>query len=335
MKSLSFFLFFLVSVYADCSSNKILFEEPFYPRCSCLTSFSFTTDWNWFLEKKNGCLGSNFFQEKIGYINSQDRYIFFIPGVDVVVKKRKQDCLKEVCAWEISSWLGSFCPIIPTFPIEIGNHSVVIQRKEVLFAKGMGIERIPVAAYWETFLLAYILGCRDLSLEDMGIDSTGRIRLFDLQGCFHYDSPKAHKGRFHPGFWTELLCFPHYRMPLAAADVGRIKQFIALLQCIEDNIRTYLFYRSCSFNIDLDALFFRIYQVKNFLLFEGVTLCDLYKHLFPCMGEGLDELRLIIGSTKYMPIDHGEALRFLMRGSFSHKTRKQIQKWISSYGCDR
>lgn len=307
-----------------------LFEQPFIPNCWAICPSK--ADWNWFLQRKTICLQNRWLQEQIRLTSSLDQVIIPLSGYDIFLKKRKYGCLKEVWGWEISSWFGKDSCVIPTFPIEIGQEVWILQRKEVLLTKGVGIERVCLEQYWKAFLLAYILGCKDFTRSDIGIDSSGRIRFFDMTRSFYYGYPGVHKKCFHPGFWIELLCWPQYRIGLDMVALEALQPFIQELSCIEDNIRAYAVYRDCS--IDIEGLLFRLQKVREFSFQEGATLCSLYQELFSCMGKGLDELSFIVSCSIGRPVDHGEALYYLFKkcDSFSSKTRKEIQKWISVYG---
>jgi len=333
IKRIVVFLFHLSLSYASIGITAELFQQPFIPNCWETCPFEIRSDWNWFLQKRAFCLENQWLQEQIYHKGFSDEAIFFIPGYDLLLKKRKKGTLKEVWAWEISSWIENNSCIVPSFPLEIEGILWTLQKKETFYVGGKAIERVYLEQYWKAFLVAYILGFKDFTKSDIGIDPSGKIRFFDTTSCFYYTFPRIHKKCFHPGFWIELLCWPQYRRELDLAALTALQPFIASLSCLESNIRAYALYRNCS--IDVDGLLFRLEKVRSFFFQEGVTLCDFYMTLFPCMGKGLDELSIIISADLGRAVDHGEALYYLFKkcDGFSAKTKREIQKWISLYGC--
>ena len=310
-----------------------------FPRLGCR---KYTEECTKFIKLRKKCLQNDSLRKKIAKMSDSDKELIFLSKENIILKKRRHDCLKELFAWEISTLLGIDSCIIPSFAFEIGGKKVILQKmelfcipeKETGIPSNFYLNRVSLEDYWKAHLWAYLLGINDLSGDCMGLTEEGEIRLFNVESCFNYQKrPKRNKGAFHTGFFMHSFLWPHYSYPLEERTVISLRRFIDALSFIEDEIELYLFYRPFSF--DRDGFFYRLERLRDFYYTSGTTFCDFYTFLFPRIGKGFDPLCKIWGRSLDKKVCHAEALLFshkgCKKGSLSEKNRKEFEKWMNSY----
>ncbi|MES2200484.1 MAG: hypothetical protein V4489_10025 [Chlamydiota bacterium] len=299
-------------------------------------------DYTCFLGLRERCLQNASLQKQIAKMKASAKELILCSKEGVILKKRRNNHIHELFAWEISTLLGVDSCIVPSFPIEIGGKVVIMQKLES-FAIGEERTNIPAKSilknvsldnYWKAHFQAYLLGIKDLLGRNIGVNDAGEIRLFDMEACFRYQNrPEKSKGVFHTGFFMQSLGWPHYRQPLDAEAVFSLQQFIAALDRLEENIKLYLMYRPVSLN--MKCLLYRLGKIRSFSLQEGRTFCDFYSFLFPRVSSGLDLLSQIVSKALKKQVDHADALLFIQKSYDNKKipdqSVKEIKKWIDRY----
>lgn len=310
-----------------------------FPRLGCR---KYTEDCASFIKLRKKCLQNESLLRKIAKMSDSKSELIFLPKEKIILKKRKHNHIYELFAWEISTLLGIDSCIVPSFAFEIGGKKVIMQKmeffsigeKETDIPSSFYLNRVSLENYWRAHLWAYLLGIKDLSGKNIGVNEDGEIRLFDVGSCFNYQHrPKRDKGAFHTGFFLQSLGWPHYRQPLEERTVIALRRFIDALSCMEDDIELYLLYRP--FPFDKDGFLRRLDTLRDFYFESGTTFCDFYSFLFPRVGKGFDSLCKILGRALDRKIDHADALLFCRqgckKGDLAEKNRKEFENWMNSY----
>lgn len=284
-------------------------------------------------------------KKEIAVMASDHKEIILMPKDMIVLKKRRNNHIFEVFAWEISALLGSHSCIVPSFPIDIGGKQVVMQKMEPFYIpkyydKGGNkiiIKRVSLDAYWKAHFQAYLLGMGDLVGRNIGVNKEGNIRFFDIESSFKYQNqPVRGKQSFYTGFVSQSLAWPQFQKKIDQTTAISLKQFIASLEHFEENLDTYLTYRSLT--LDREGFLYRLQKIREFSLEEGKTFEDFYKFIFPNIGLGLEELSSVVSRILQKEINHGEALIFackkLKKTELSIKEKKAVHKWLSTYMGD-
>lgn len=302
----------------------------------------YTEDYFGFMQLRKRCLQNVFLRKQIKDMKLSDKEILLLPEEEVILKKRKNNHIYEVFAWEISTLLGIDSCVVPSFALDIGGNQVIMQKMESFDIGEPGtniptkavLQKVSLDNYWKAHFWAYLLGIKDLFGRNIGVNEYGEIRLFDMEGCFEYQNrPRKNKKDFHTGFFMQSLGWPQYRQPLDTATIFSLGRFVDSLACMEDNMRIYLMYRP--FSLDMTGFLYRLNKVRSFSLEEGVTFCDFYKFLFPRVSSGLDSLSKIVGKILQKKVDHADALLFLRKKwekkEMSKQCKKEIEQWMSIY----
>lgn len=301
-------------------------------------STKYIEDCKFFRGLRTKCLQNRELLRRISSMKIAQKELIFLSRENVVLKKRSNDNLCELFAWEISTLLGCDSCVVPSFAMEIAGKKVVAQRLEPFSVTKVPmrslLQKVSLGTYWKAQLQAYLIGVKDLMGKNIGITEAGEIRLFDLESCFCYQNhPCKHSNAFHTGFLMQSFMWPQYYQPLDETSLDSLKSFLELLYLIEERILLYLKHRS--FSLDLHGFTYRLNKIRNFNWETGQSFDDFYRFLFPRVALGLPCLNEIIGRSIQKKVDGVEALLFLRKGykkeKLSSSARKDLKKWIDAY----
>lgn len=299
-----------------------------------------------FQKIREKCLVDLALKGSILKLDPSEKEIFYKLEDNLFVKKRANNNLKEAYVWEISTLLGSRSCIVPAFPLYIGGKFVILQNQESFFIREKGsfspskavLKKVSTESYWEGHLQAYLFGIGDLVGRNIGVSKEGRIRFFDAEGSFSYNDypgyPKViNKEGFCTGFFAHSLAWPHFEESLTQKDVEELQKLIDSWQHLEENIQIYLAFRQAPLN--LEKMLYRLEKIRSFPLEKGKSFKDFYAHLFPRVGEGLEELKQMVSKLLDKKVSSGEAIVWSRKGmsyfAFPEKQRKEMRQWIATY----
>lgn len=268
--------------------------------------------------------------------------IWIYPKDLLVIKKRRNNHIHELFAWEVACLLGGSLYVTPSFPLEVAGKRVIIQKLEPLVYRKekitksftAALKKVSLITYWKAHLTAYILGLGDLAACNIGISPEGQIRFFDTESSFSYHNhPIRTSFGFTTGFIAESLEWPQYEEMLDERAEKSLQDFVEGLAYLEEQIDAYRGYRS--FDLSEEGLRYRLNKVRNFTFCRGRSFRDFYAEVYPRIALGLDELSQIVSRIYREPVGHGRALfficRYANRTSLAIKEKKRIEEWLNRY----
>jgi hypothetical protein len=255
----------------------------------------------------------------------------------LVLKKRRNNHIHDLYAWEVSYFLGKDRFVLPAFPIEIAQKRVMVQEIESFECgqpKKETLSNVSLETYWKAHLQAYILGFSDLAATNIGVNSQGMIRFFDNEISFVYYNvaQKTEKG-FTTGFISQSFDWPQFSKPIDEKIALTLQQLVRSFSTFEQNMRIYLRYRPLTFSNE--GLEYRLEKVRSFEYKKGKTFKDFFSWLYPEIGAGLDELTQLVSPIMKKKTGYGTSL-FFMCGSIKNyqltgPQRNAVQKWLNKY----
>jgi len=279
---------------------------------------------------------------KIIELNHNSKINFPDPSSGLIIKKRLYNNIDEAYAWELSYLLEGNNFITPSFPLQIGNNTTIIQKWEY-FKKGAWltlhppqhvIKKVSLENYWKAHFLAFILGHNDLSGANIGITPRGTIRFFDNEGIFQRELiPKKTQDAFFVSFVSVSFDWPQYRMPIDKHTAQRLREFIIQINKNKPQILLYSEIRGIpkAGNFILE----NIEILNQFDISEGKSFLSFIGFLYPTLIDGLDKLNKIVAKVLHPNIDHGVALFFATRMvkyyNLSIQIRNELNAWIDQY----
>jgi hypothetical protein len=295
-----------------------------------------------FIEARGLLLQDPVIRKKMSRAAPGDKLTFLDFSDQVVMKKRRNDHIHELFAWELSCLIGLSDYVVPSFPVEISGKKVILQSKEKFtFGKGKSsmpplhdVNTVSLESYWKAHFCAYLLGIADLVGKNIGIGNKGNILFFDAEVSFSYQNqPFRTKDGFSTGFIAESFEWPQYNTPLDAKTIQSLQNFIKGLDNIEDTLRLY---EECrSFPIVSNDFTYRLDKIRNFSFKEGETFRDFFTFVYPKLGAGLDKLSHKVGWILEKKVGHGAALIFMTRQihrqTLSPRQKKSLDKWLNAY----
>lgn len=335
-----FFLLFCSTLLAD---GKADFDEQTEEMGSTLPIFQ-TPEYqfyrDFFMAAKEQIAHDKKLTKKIARSRPSAKFNQTLPQYGVILKKRRHSNIREVWAWEVSQLLGSSAFVVPSYPMVIGDKTVVLQKlerfhhgREMRGHEARFIKKVALTCYWKAHIQAYLLGLADLVARNIGISPQGKIRFFDNELAFTYiNVPEKNRRTFQSGFLCESLDWPQYREKLSKREAAHLSRFIQSFKQVEKNLRLYTAFRPFAVP---EGLAYRLKRIRSFSIKEGATFRDLYGHLFPTLDPGLDKLNKLVRSILNKKVDHGSSLLFACRW-FKHfelteKEQKALQAWIDTY----
>ena len=289
---------------------------------------------------------SNYLLKKQMHASSEDdKFIVRRVRESLILKKRPRQNIHELYTWELSCLLGLSEFFVPSFPIEMGDKLVIVQKIEpfVFPQKQLKqknppkavLEMVSLIDYWKVHLGAYLLGLRDLVGRNIAINSRGKIRLFDTEYSFAYKNQNSRLDkRLWIGFISQAFDWPHFTMPLTQQAVEELQGFIHDLDNFADKIRTYQMYRPLTFQEE--EFLVRLERVCSYPFKQGHSFSDFYALLDPVLIAQYQSLVPLIGSILDRPVGFGSVLFFLhTRGKGSRKEsvleEKMLNQWLDRY----
>ncbi|MES2200481.1 MAG: hypothetical protein V4489_10010 [Chlamydiota bacterium] len=295
-----------------------------------------------FLQIRNPLLQDQSIRKKMAYTSLENKLTLLTSSDRVVIKKRRNNHIHELFAWEVSCLLGVSDYMLPSFPLEIEGKRAILQAKEQ-FSYGKGKMELPslsllrtvsLEGYWRAHFCAYLLGIADLVSKNIGIGEDGKILFFDAEVSFSYQNkPFRTKEGFSTGFIMASFEWPQYSRPLDAKMCKSLQDFVARLSNIEDTLRLYEELREFSFLGE--GLADRLDKVRSFALEEGKTFEDFFCFVYPKLGPGLDKLSRRVSRILQKKVGHGASLMFMTRDIHRHKlspeNKASLEKWLDTY----
>jgi hypothetical protein len=295
-----------------------------------------------FAEIRTALLKDFLLNKQIAASLEDQRMVLLRPRDGLVIKKRANNNIYELFAWELSYIFHGEEFLVGSFPLEVSGKRIIVQQMEPFFFKKeyvmeaapKEVKKVTVEEYWKSHLLAYLLGLADLVGQNIGVNPLGHVRFFDMEASLQYNNkPHRTTKSFKPGFVSQSLEWPQYRMPLDKKTAARLQKFVASLDRVEENLNKYIACRKVS--VHLDGMLFRLNKVRDFLIKEGRTFRDFYGFIFPQIDPGLDELSAIASDILKKKIDHGSSLilicRWIDRYNLSGAQKQAIENWIATY----
>ena len=304
---------------------------------------SYLQEYEGFSEIKESLVRDGSLKRKLIDSPLSDRTIILRPRQGVVIKKRADNIIRELFAYEVSLLLGSsVSSFVPAFPLEIGGKKVIIQKMEPFdFGKGdrelpssSSIKKVSVEGYWKAHLQAYILGIGDLLGRNIGVNAEGKIRFFDVEASFRYsDEIYRRQNAIGIGFVAESFDWPQYRMPLDKKTAENLRNFIRKLSGFEEKASIY---QECrGYPVLTKELLFRLAKVRAFSFEEGQTFRDFFGLAYPTIDAGLDDLNRIVSHIYKRKVDHGASLIFISQHiekmKLTSEEKKEVEDWIARY----
>lgn len=295
-----------------------------------------------FLLIRNSLLQNKNIKKAIAKTPLEDKVTLLDSSDSVVIKKRRNNHIHELFAWEVACLIGGADSILASFPLEIEGKKVILQAKKAFtFGKGklempssQTVKKVSLETYWKAHFCAYLLGIADLVSKNIGIGNDGKIIFFDAEASFcYYNKPFRTESGFSTGFLLASFDWPQYEKPLDARLVRSLQNFVANLSNIEDLLKLYEEVRGFSFLSEDFA--YRLDKVRSFRLEEGLTFQDFFTFIYPKLGLGLDKLGRRVSQILERKVGHGVALIFMNRSiyqySLSSSQKKSLEHWLDTY----
>lgn len=320
----------------DSESNALM------QKVATLQNQTYFQQYVFFYDMREKILANQELRRKVKHEESGNKLIYFDKQNKLVIKKRRNNHIHELFAWELSFLLGSSEFVAPSFPMEIAGKRVIVQRQEP-FEIGSGnlsrprdatLALVTLETYWKAHLQAFLLGLGDLAGQNIGVSPEGVIRFFDNEASFIYhNEPFKTDDSFSMGFICQSFDWPHYRMPLDRKTAESLRNYIGSLDGLEENLKIYSLCRQ--FPFPNEGFLSRLQKVRNFAYREGATFRDFFGTVFPQISPGLDDLTETVGQFLGYKIDHGTMLFFICRHMKKQdvplRTKSVIKNWVDKY----
>lgn len=332
------FLFSTFTLLADWNRDFDLRSHKLIKEFSEFQSPEYLESYSCFLKARENLLKNDSLQNIIKISSFDDKFIMNSKLDDFIFKKRKSDNIKELFVYEVSHLLGGSQFFLPSFPVEIHERKVIVQQKEsfiigedpLLMPTKEVLQLVSLSDFWKSHLILYILGGRDLVGRNIGVSDKGKLRFFDMENSFVYNSRKSDVANVVQ-FATQAFDWFHYRKPLDQKTAKDLCLFIRNLQGFENKIARYArYYRPLRFS--KEGMFARLAKVRSFSFTSGKSFYDFYAFLYPERSVGLEKLNQIVSQIKGRKVDHGTSLCLISsRTAFSQLSegnQKILKKWI-------
>jgi hypothetical protein len=270
------------------------------------------------------------------------KIMIFRKDLRVVIKKRRNNHIHDLYAWELSYLIGCEKYVVASFPMEIGGIRVIVQRLESFeFGDNFGggysrntLKDISLETYWKAHIQAYILGFSDLAAANIGVNSKGIIRYFDNEASLiYYNTPFKTDSGFSTGFICHSFDWDQFNASLDASTAKKLRDFVDNLGNFEEDLKTYLTYRPVT--ISEEGIQYRLNIVRNFNFEKGATFHDFYSTIFPRISAGSQALIQIANKILKRKVGFGNALFFTCRPKrdifLSEQDKAAISYWVANY----
>ncbi len=332
------YLFSAFTLLADWNRDFDLQNHRLIEDFSEFQSSEYLESYSYFLKVRENLLKNDLLQNRMKSSFFDDKFIINNEFDEFILKKRKSDNIKELFVYEVSHLLGGSQFFLPSFPVEINERKVIVQQKEsfvvgedpLLTPPNEVLRLVSLSDYWKSHLILYVLGGKDLVGRNIGVNDKGKLRFFDMENSFIYNSRKAGVAN-SVQFATQAFDWFHYRKPLDQKTAKELRFFIGNWQGFESKVGRYArYYRSLRFSEE--GMFSRLAKVRDFSFTSGKSFYDFYTFLFPERILGLEKLNQIVSKIKGRKVDHGTSLCLISsRTAFSElskENQKILEKWI-------
>jgi|GEM_PF-1596523 len=261
---------------------------------------------------------------------------------DYVIKKRPRQNITEAFFWELSVILSLSQYVTPSYPIEVGDHLLILQPLETIEVGGY-TENLPLKKtnqvslrdYFYAHILAFLLGSQDLSGMNIGLTKDHSIRLFDNECVFNFEiTPHKTSRSYFAPFVSLAFDWPQYRKPLKKKLARELKKFLLSLNEKKEALETYAKIRGLP-DEALMGIYDRLAILNDYDFQKGSSFEDFIYYLHPRLTDGLDDLSDIVSEILSRKVDHGIALFFTTKMiHFCDLTPPQwesLESWISLY----
>lgn len=335
-----FFFSFSSIVYADWNDHFDQQTEKVVQALPPLQEEKYLFPYQIFLQTREQLLNNRSFKKKMAQTSLDEKLTLLMDPM--IVKKRRNDHIHELFAWEFSCLIGASAYMIPSFPIEMEGKKAILQsRSRFIFGKGktdlppsVALRKVSLEGYWKAHLCAYLLGIGDLVAKNIGINEKGDICFFDAEVSFVYQNIPHRSGvSFSTGFIAHSFEWPQYFGKLITQDVQSLQEFVAELAHLEELLRTYEELRG--FPILSEHFMYRLEKIRNFPIKEGVTFQDFFGFIYPRLGAGLNSLTSIVNGILKKKVGPGTTLmtacRLLHRYDLTSEQKRALEKWMKTY----
>jgi hypothetical protein len=196
--------------------------------------------------------------------------------LNIIIKKRRNNHIHDLYAWELSYLLGSEKYVLPSFPMEIGGVRVIVQKLEAFefgnyegggYTQGT-LKNVSLETYWKAHIFSFISGLSDLAVANIGVNSKGIIRYFDNESCLvYFNTPFRTEVGFSTGFICQSFDWKQFNAPLDKATARNLRKYIRSFDGFEADLETYLLFRPVF--LPMDGVQYRLNILRNFDVHEG------------------------------------------------------------------
>ena len=344
VRTLFFLLFFFstLSLFSDWNEQLDQQTSQLLQELPALNTTSYRSLYSFFQSSREKILHDHQLLHTFTATTPAKKFHFASPKYSLMLKKRRNNHIHDVYAWEVSYLLKASQYLSPSFPVEIATHRIVIQPIEK-FEVGKGkseahspatLQKVTLETYWKAHLTAYLLGLADMAGRNIGVTLDGTIRFFDTEISFcYFNTPIRTETSFTSGFILQSFDWPHYRQPLDPSTTKKIRAFIQALDHVEKDLAIYRKYRPLA--IPEEGFLTRLNLVRTFPLKEGLSFRDFFGFTSPKMSSGLDQLYRIVNGIVKRKGDHGSTLfytcRWMKNQSLTPEQHAAIHHWIDEY----
>ncbi len=305
---------------------------------------------HYFIQAREKLLKNSDLCTRFKSAQEKDKFMVQIDQMDLLLKKRKKDRIKDLFTWEISYLLGSNAYFLPSFPMEIGGKKVIVQRLEAfefgIPSEGSPIGKLPhklikkisLETYWKAHLQVYLLGMYDFTAQNIGVNSKGILRFFDNESCFHYSNAiEKFQGGLKIGYKCQSFDWPQFKKPLDKRTAQKVRNFMRSFTGFENKMEIYLSHRYPDFSKDFEMgeLIQRLENLRNFQVEEGVSFRDFFASLYPQLSPGLEDLVQIVRGILGQKAGYGTTLWFMSRWIHTHplsaQDKEALESWVGAY----
>lgn len=260
----------------------------------------------------------NHFDQDISKLSLETKENFFKD--EYVIKKRPGDHIFESHCWEIAILFSSDY-VTPSYPLKIGNNTVIVQPMEQVKVADRTMKNLPKESstvslknYFLSHIFSFLVGAQDLSGKNIGITPEGNIRFFDNEDVFNFGALQKSELSFFAPFLSTAFDWNQYRQPIDADLAKDITNYINELNHKKMDLEKYAKIRNLPNEITFGILS-KMDTLNGFKFEKGTTFRDFFIYLYPKLSnlDGLKkQVKDILVSHDYIDesvvVDDGVAL---------------------------
>lgn len=332
-------VFLTLPLFGDWNETFDRDTEALVALCAPLQQGHYTKERAFFLKIRKELIGDRTLRKIVGHASPEEKKIILREDLGVILKKRRNNHIHDLFAWELSYLLGSGAYVLPSFPVELAGKRVIVQKIEKFthgnydgqYPKKI-LKKVSLETYWKAHLQAYLLGLSDLAAGNIGVNKQGIIRFFDNEGALsYYDVPFKTAFGFSTGFICHSFDWPQFKKPLDDKTAKMLKNYVASLADFHKDYLTYQAFRP----VTEQGMYHRLELVRHFNFAPGTTFEDFLAAIFPRLAAGLPELNRLVSQITGRPSATGSSLFFACRRiakySLTSAQKKHMATWIKTY----